>query len=91
MPGMTDHEALQLLRRHQRHLLGDTIRFDDAPPAVVRQVLATFEPEWVDLRPNGQPPYGWRGPCPLRSVRPAEDKGIVPVAVVQDDVRNLDG
>lgn len=56
---MTDDEAVRLLLPYKARELLDTIRFHDAPPSVARQVLACFEPGWSNLRPNGQPPYGW--------------------------------
>ena len=56
---MTDDAARTLLMPYRSREAFDVLRFDDAPPAVARQVLSHFEPGWADLRPNGQPPYGW--------------------------------
>lgn len=56
---MTADEAWALLLPHRSGEVLETMRFTDAPPPVARRVLGTFEPGWPDLRPNGQPPYGW--------------------------------
>lgn len=56
---MTDDEARALLLPHLSRQVLEVLRFNDAPPTVARRAMATFEPGWAELRPNGQPPYGW--------------------------------